>query len=89
MDEPIRLPRIRSAVEALAEVRRLDPKTALKLHHIQRLMKSGAVPTIKAGNRIFVNFDMLIEYIAAHPDLDLSVEHKVNGIRAVPESACR
>ena len=70
---------------ALAEVKRLDPRTALKLHHIQRLMKSGKVQTVRSGNRIFVNLDSLIEYLAQNPVLDLSENKKIEGIRPVPE----
>lgn len=89
MADSFHLPRIRTAQAALAEVKKLDPKTALKLYHLQRLMRSGVVPTIRAGNRLFVNLDMLIEYIARHPDLDLTDDHTVEGIRAVPERAHR
>ncbi|MCQ5131445.1 hypothetical protein NE562_17470 [Butyricicoccus faecihominis] len=85
MPESIHLPRIRSAQEALREIQQADPNTALKLYHLQRLMKSGTVPTLRAGNRLFVNLDMLIEYIATHPDLDLTDEHTVDGIRAISE----
>ena len=38
MEERAYIPRIRTSREALAEVKRLDPRTALKLHHIQTMM---------------------------------------------------
>ena len=85
MEERAYIPRIRTSREALAEVKRLDPRTALKLHHIQRLMKSGKVQTVRSGNRIFVNLDSLIEYLGQNPVLDLSENKKIEGIRPVPE----
>lgn len=85
MEERAYIPRIRTSREALAEVKRLDPRTSLKLHHIQRLMKSGKVQTVRSGNRIFVNLDSLIEYLVQNPVLDLSENKKIEGIRPVPE----
>ena len=84
------LPRIRSPKEAAAELKKLDPQTAIREHHIRFLMHSGAVPMIRAGRRIFVNLDTLIEYLASHPTLDLTGETQEEkdtprGIRAVPD----
>lgn len=89
MNEPIRLPRMRNAKQAAEEIRRMDSGTAITEFHVRKIMKRSLVPTIKSGRRLFVDLDMLIEYIATHPDLDFTDEPAIHGVRPVPERARR
>ncbi|MBS7225397.1 MAG: hypothetical protein KH050_08665 [Clostridiaceae bacterium] len=82
------LPRIRSAAQAAAELRKMDPDTVFRECHIRALMNSGAVTVIRAGRRQFVNLDQLIECLNTPGLVDL--HPKATGtVRAVPEGLKR
>lgn len=82
--ENAKLPRIRSAREAAAELKRIDPGTRIKERHIRALMCAGCIPVISVGRRKFTNLDMLIEYLIAHPSIDISDVMQA-GVRKIPE----
>ena len=52
-------PRMRTIQEAAAELRRIDPHTAVTPYFIRRMVLSGAIPHVKAGNKRLVNLDTL------------------------------
>lgn len=58
------LPRMRTAKKAAEEIKKLDPDTDVTAWAIMRLMKSGRVPMVKAGNKFLVNLDTLLDYYA-------------------------
>ena len=58
-----RIPRMRTVSEAAAELRALDPHTAMTPYHIRRLCLDGVLPTVKAGKKILLNLDILLEYM--------------------------
>lgn len=58
-----RIPRMRTVNEAAQELRQLDPHTAMSPYHIRRLCLDGVLPTVKAGKKILLNLDTLIEYM--------------------------
>lgn len=60
-------PRMRTIQEAAAELRRLDPGTAITPHYIRRLVLDGTIPHVRAGNKRLVNLDMLLSYLSAPP----------------------
>ena len=60
-------PRMRTIQEAAAELRRIDPHTAVTPYFIRRLVLSGTIPHVKAGNKRLVNLDTLLEYLAGAP----------------------
>ena len=82
------LPRIRSAAQAAAELRKMDPDTAFRECHIRALMNSGAVTVIHAGRRQFVNLDQLIECLNKPGLVDLRPQ-KTGVIREIPEKLKR
>lgn len=61
------LPRMRTIQEAAAELRRIDPSTAITPYFIRRLVLNGTIPHVKAGNKRLVNLDTLLEYLAEAP----------------------
>ena len=63
MNNQLRTPRIRTISEAAAELRALDPHTAITPYHIMRLCLRGVIPTLKAGKKILLDLNMLIEYM--------------------------
>lgn len=82
--ENAKLPRIRSARDAATELKRIDPGTRIKERHIRALMCAGCIPVISVGRRRFTNLDMLIEYLADHPSIDISGVME-SGVRKIPE----
>ena len=59
----IKLPRMRTIQEAAEEIRTLDENTAVTPYHIRRLCLSGVLPTVRAGKKILLNLDTLLEYL--------------------------
>lgn len=57
------LPRMRTVSEAAAEIKAADPNTAITEYHIRRLALSGVLPRVKAGRKLLINLDTLIEYL--------------------------
>lgn len=78
------LPRMRTASQAIREIRRIDPDTAFREHHIRALMNSEAVAVVKSGNRHFVNLDQLIDALNNPGLIDLAPK-QAGGIRRVAE----
>lgn len=59
----IKLPRMRTLKEAAAELKALDPDTAVTPYHIRQLTVTGVLPRVKAGKKYLINLDLLIEYL--------------------------
>ncbi len=57
------LPRMRTVPEAAAEIKAADPNTAITEYHIRQLALSGVLPRVKAGRKLLINLDTLIEYL--------------------------
>ncbi len=80
------LPRVRTARQAAEELKRLDPETKLCERHIRFLMQSGQVPTIHAGKRLFINLDILLDYLESDQLQTLSEPAPTTyGIRRIAE----
>lgn len=79
------VPRMRTVNEAAAELKALDPRTAMSPYHIRRLCLDGVLPTVKAGNKMLLNFDLLIEYMSdpTAEKFQPRTAPTVNGIRRV------
>lgn len=61
------IPRMRTVQEAAQELKTLDVHTAVTSYHIRRLCLEGIIPTVRAGKKILLNLDTLIEYLT-NPD---------------------
>ena len=80
-----RVPRMRTINEAAEELRQLDPHTAMTPYHIRRLCLDGVIPTVKAGKKLLLNLDLLLEYMS-NPTADKFQPRPVptvNGIRRI------
>lgn len=56
-------PRMRTAPEAIAEIKAVDPKTALTERALRRMINSGELPSVSIGSKKLVNLDILFEYL--------------------------
>ena len=59
-----KLARMRVLDECYAEIKKLDPDTAISKNHIRQLALSGKIPVVMAGRKRLINLDRLIEYIS-------------------------
>ena len=76
---------IKNINEASDELKALDPRTAMSPYHIRRLCLDGVLPTVKAGKKILLNLDVLLEYMS-NPTADKFKPRQiatVNGIRRI------
>lgn len=58
------LPRMRGLAEAIEEIKAQDPQTALTLHALRSLVKTGTVPCVRAGSKYLINMAVLESYLA-------------------------
>ncbi|EEG30208.1 hypothetical protein CLOSTMETH_02140 [[Clostridium] methylpentosum DSM 5476] len=58
------IPRMRGIKEAIAELKAIDPQTAVTETYLRRLIKSGGFPAHHAGKKILINFDLLLSYLS-------------------------
>lgn len=81
----VRMPRMRTVTEAISEIKQIDPHTAMTKYHIRRLCLDGVLPAVKAGKKLLINLDTLIEYMAdpTAEKFQPSTATTVNGIRRI------
>lgn len=73
------LPRMRTISEAIAELRRDDPQTAITPHFLRQAIATGQLPSVRAGRKILVNLDSLSSFLSQP-----TPEHEtVTGIRRI------
>jgi excisionase family DNA binding protein len=82
-----KIPHMRTVPEAAKELKEMDAHTAVTEYHIRQLALSGVLPRVKAGRKMLINFDLLLEYLA-DPTADKFQVHSnaaadVNGIRPI------
>ena len=78
------LPRMRTMPEAIAELRAIDPGTAMTPHALRMLVLSGAIPCVHVGAKRLINLDVLLDYLSAPQET--SAPAPVPGvIRPIPE----
>lgn len=57
------LPRMRTVPEAMAEIKKADPDTALTLRALRRMVKNGEIPVVMNHTRRLINLDVLYEHL--------------------------
>ncbi len=55
---------LRSIKKAFELVRRDDPETAITVHTIRMWCKEGKIKSLTAGNKVLVDVQSLMDYIA-------------------------
>lgn len=64
------LPRMRDAKGVLAEIQKVDPGSPITIHFVRGLIKSGELPVVEAGNRKFVNVDVVLDFLASQSTMN-------------------
>ena len=61
--------RMRTAPEAYKLIKEADPETAVTLHYIRTIVRTGAFPCVAVGRKKLINVDRLMEYLSeAEPE---------------------
>ena len=68
--------RMRTISEAAAEIRAADAQTGLTKTALRRLVTTGAIPSVKIGNKYLIQMELLESYMGG-------------GIPAAPEQQIR
>ena len=55
--------RIRTIRDAIALLKQADTQTAVTYHFIRKLCDSGCIKSIRAGKKILINYDELLDYL--------------------------
>lgn len=74
-------PKIRTIKQTIAELKAEDCGTAFTESALRRAISSGAIPHIRAGNKILVNLDTVKQYLSG--ELILNKPAEINGIRRI------
>lgn len=56
-------PRMRTIEQAAAEIKALDPETAISKTALRRLVLTGVISCVKVGNKRLVNLDSVFSYL--------------------------
>lgn len=72
--------RMRTLTEAVTAIRAADPETALTRSALRRLVVTGAVPSVRIGQKYLVDLDILDNYLGGQPQQQEIVR---NGIRRI------
>jgi len=76
-------PRMRTILEAVAELKAADPGTAVTAHAVRRMIKAGELPHVRAGQKYLINMDTLIAHLTSPQPVPEREGHGT--IRAIPE----
>lgn len=57
-------PRIRTLPKAFEEIKKLDSNTSFTMTALRNMCRSGEIPTFKIGNKILLNFDLLLDTLS-------------------------
>lgn len=79
------LPRMRTVREAVAEIKALDPDTAVTFYQVRRLALQGVLPVVPAGNKRLICLDTLIEYLSdpTAEKFRVAATPTINGLRRI------
>ena len=59
-----RIPVVLTVKDAVHKIKEDCPGTAITENYLRQLIKDGVLPEQKAGNKVLINLDVLIEYLS-------------------------
>jgi len=80
---------MRTVKEAVAEIKAIDEHTAITEYHVRRLALDGVLPRVRAGKKMLINLDLLIEYLENANDALFTITHRKTRICTVSEKTRR
>ena len=79
------IPRIRTMKATYAELKAVDPNTAITFYGFRRTVLSGKIPSLKEGQKILLNMDDVFEYYSTFTTEAIIDTSFLGQIRAIPE----
>ena len=64
MTDTKKIPVVLTAKDAVHKIKEDCPGTAITENYLRQLIKDGVLPELKAGNKVLINLDVLIEYLS-------------------------
>ena len=58
-----KIPVVLTVKNAVHKIKEDCPGTAITENYLRQLIKDGVLPELKAGNKVLINLDVLIEYL--------------------------
>ena len=59
-------PRLRTLPQAIAEIKSIDPETALTLRALRRMVDTGEIPTVSIASKKLINMDLLFAHLSCY-----------------------
>ena len=63
MTDTKKIPVVLTVKDAVHKIKEDCPGTAITENYLRQLIKDGVLPELKAGNKVLINLDVLIEYL--------------------------
>lgn len=76
-------PRMRTAPQAIKELKEIDPETAFTLRALRRMMNNGEIPVINVQSKRLVNLDLLLEILSCENVKQPETEQEYGKIRRI------
>ena len=64
MTDTKKIPVVLTVKDAVHKIKEVCPGTAITENYLRQLIKDGVLPELKAGNKVLINLDVLIEYLS-------------------------
>ena len=77
------LPKMRTIKEAVAKFHAADPATAITETYLRRLVVTGQVPHVKAGNKYLINMDVLSHFLEGQENKKSAPPQQTGVIRQI------
>ena len=58
------MPRLRTLPQAMEEIRKADPDTAMTMRALRRMVNTGELPTVAVNSKKLINLDLLLKHIS-------------------------
>lgn len=81
--------RMRRLSQAIDEIKKEDPNTALTLWHLRQMIASGELPCHRAGRTMLIDIDLLSDVLEGKPLQEKAPEvspFSLNHVRRVSEA---
>ena len=75
MYQPNHLPRLRTIPQAMEEIRRSDPNTALTLRALRRMVNNQELPSVQIASKRLIDVDLLFNRLSCYNTDVFCVSH--------------
>lgn len=69
----MKTPRMRTLPKAYAEIKQIDPDTAITMRALRRMVKNGEIPTVNINSKKLINLDLLFDKLSCYNDSTIRV----------------